>query len=73
VCSLRYTVKEFDSRVIVIDGWVGCTEETITEYMCLKINKKTDQVDMHVGDQLLKSLVSTSADQAAYFLFVRYN
>jgi len=39
--------------------------------MCLKINKKkTDQVICMSGDQLLKSLLSTSADQAAYFLFV---
>jgi len=34
------------------------------------MTKKTDRVGMHVGDQLLKSLLSTSADQAANFLLV---
>jgi len=38
-------------------------------YVPKKLTKKTE-VDMHVEDQLLKSLLSTSADQTAYFLFV---
>ena len=42
-------------------------------YVPKKLTKKTDQVDMHVEDQLVKCLLSTSADQTAYFLFVRYN
>jgi len=44
--------------------------DDIRIYVPKKLTKKTDQVDMHVGDQLVKSLLSTTADQAAYFLFV---
>ena len=47
--------------------------DDIRIYVPKKLTKRTDRVDMHVGDQLLKRLLSTTADQAAYFLSVSYN
>jgi len=46
---------------------MDCTEATLTEYMCLENYQKTDRVGMH---ELLKRLLSTSADQTADFLLV---
>ncbi len=46
---------------------MDCTEATLTEYMCLENYQKTVRVGMH---ELLKRLLSTSADQTADFLLV---